>query len=263
MVSALTLGVSRTGPAPELEVDGPGGVRHLLIAGTTGSGKGSWLQSVLGAAAPRADVQVCMIDPKALDSAAWAPRLAALAVDDLSIHNLSQRVAATLLERRHEAAARGWQAWEPTPERPVILLVVDELARAIKVPSFAELLDLVLHVGRALGVGVVCATQQANAKVVASTELRSLFTCRAALFDAEAAGYVFLYGKDVVSRYMPDAFGWLRYDRPGLAAWSNGTGAPWLARAYQWTRQDVARVVDATRHLAVDIDDLLARPVAA
>ncbi len=258
MVSALTLGNARLGLPPELVIDGPGGVRHLLVAGTTGAGKGSWLESVLGAAAVRADVQVFMVDPKAIDSAPWASTLAALAVTDQDIEQLAGRVASLVLSRRHLAAVRGWKEWQPSPDEPTVLFCADELARAMKVPAFAEALDLVLHLGRALGVGAVCATQQANAKAAGgTTELRSLFSCRAALFDAESAGYVFLYGKDVVSRH-PDLFGWLRMDRPGLAVWSDGTGPPRLTRAFHWTRQDVDRVVAASAHLARDVDELVA-----
>ncbi len=257
MVSALTLGVARTGPPPRLPIDGPGGGQHLLIAGTTGAGKGSWVRSVLGAAAVRADVQIIMIDAKAMESAAWAPRLMARAVEDSEIIHACSWVEHVVDVRKHQAAARGWDEWHPTVEEPIVVVLVDELAQAMKVPAFREVLDKGLHLARALGVVIVGATQQANARALGSTEDRSLFTCRAALYDSEAAGYVFTYGKDVVSQFR-HVFGWLRYDRPGLAVWADGTGEPRLVRAFHWHRQDIDRVVAATAHLARPIDALMA-----
>jgi len=250
MVSALTLGVARTGPPPELRIDGPGGAQHLLIAGTTGGGKGSWVRSVLGAAAVRPDVQIAMIDAKAIESAPWAPRLLSRAVTRQQIAELSVWLEHLIERRTHEAAERGWDEWQPTPEEPTVLLMVDELAQAMKVPLFRETLDTALHMSRALGIPIVGATQQANAKALGSTEDRSLFTCRAALYDSEAAGYVFTYGKDIVSANQ-HVFGWLRADRPGLGVWTDGTREPRLARAYHWQRSDIAEVVAATKHLAM------------
>lgn len=255
-MTALELGVCRTGPPPTLQIAGRGGTRHVLIAGTTGAGKGSWVRSVLGAAAPDPTIQLAMIDAKAIESAPWGPRLSARAVTDQQITHLCSWVDLIIETRKHQAAARGWDEWQPSVTEPTIGLIVDELAQAMKVPAFKETLDVVLHLARALGVFVAGATQQANAKALGSTEDRSLFTCRAALYDSEAAGYVFTYGKDVVSR-MQHVFGWLRYDRPGLAVWADGTGDPRLVRAYHWTRQDIDRMVAATAHLARPLDQLI------
>lgn len=255
-MSALTLGVSRCGPPPMLKIDGPGGTEHLLVAGTTGAGKGSWVRSVLGAAAVRPDVQVAMIDRKHIESAPWAPRLASRAVTIDEVVRQSGRIARLVDIRTEQAAARGWDEWQPTVAEPTVIWLIDELAQAMKVDEFRLVLDPVLHMGRALGIAAVGATQQANAKALGSTEERSLFTCRAALFDAEAAGYVFTYGKDMVND-LRHVFGWLRKDRPGCGVWTDGNAKPWLCRAYKWTRADIARVVEATKHLQMPLDRIL------
>ena len=186
---------------------------HTLIAGETGAGKGSVLWSVLAGLGPaiRAGlVQVWAIDPKggmelgagaglfarfaygapvpATEGAeakagkaapAWQEDMAALL--ELAVQVMQARAAHLRgVSRKHV----------PTVAEPLVLVVVDELAAltayvtdaAIK-KRLAAALGLLLSQGRAVGVSVIGATQDARKETLG---MRDLFSRRVALRTAEA-----------------------------------------------------------------------------
>lgn len=261
-MTALELGVSRAAGPPRLRIAGEAGTARMLVAGTPGAGKTSWLGSVVGAAAVRADVQVVGIDAKAVDMVPWASRLSSLAIEVGDMQEIGHDLSALVVRRRGLATSRGWRWWRPSVEEPTVIVVVDELAVALEVDELREGLEVVARLGRAFGVAVVAATQQPSAKVFGSTAVRSMFAVRAALFDPEHESYRMTYAAETIKRHA-HVFGYLRADRPGLAVFTDGTDAPRLARAYYWSDADIARVVEATRHLTRPFASLLAEAVPA
>jgi len=175
---------------------------HVLVAGTTGSGKSvginAMILSLLYKAEPR-DVRLLMIDPKMLEMSVYEgiPHLLAPVVTDMkqAAHGLNWCVAE--MERRYrlmsklgvrnlagfnhkidEASARGEFIYNPfslTPESPeplqrlpYIVVIIDELADLMMVvgKKIEELIARLAQKARAAGIHLILATQRPSVDVI-------------------------------------------------------------------------------------------------
>ncbi|QTN27907.1 DNA translocase FtsK 4TM domain-containing protein [Rhodoferax sp. AJA081-3] len=175
---------------------------HVLVAGTTGSGKSvginAMILSLLYKAEAR-DVRLLMIDPKMLEMSVYEgiPHLLAPVVTDMkqAAHGLTWCVAE--MERRYkllskmgvrnlagynnkmdEAKARGEFIYNPfslTPESPEplerlphIVVVIDELADLMMVvgKKIEELIARLAQKARAAGIHLILATQRPSVDVI-------------------------------------------------------------------------------------------------
>ncbi len=175
---------------------------HVLVAGTTGSGKSvginAMILSLLYKAEAR-DVRLLMIDPKMLEMSVYEgiPHLLAPVVTDMkqAAHGLNWCVAE--MERRYrlmsklgvrnlsgynqkidDAKAKGEFIYNPfslTPEEPeplerlpYIVVVIDELADLMMVvgKKIEELIARLAQKARAAGIHLVLATQRPSVDVI-------------------------------------------------------------------------------------------------
>ena len=191
------IGADAHGPLQlDLIADGP----HVLIGGTTGSGKSELLRSLIAGVAASADpdhVAMVLIDYKggaAFDCCADLPHVAGLVTDldkDLGSRALrcleaelryrEQRLreagAEDLAAFRQICAARSDARVEPLPR---LLVVVDEFATlAADLPDFLAALVGIAQRGRSLGVHLVLATQRPSG--VVTDDIRANASCRIAL----------------------------------------------------------------------------------
>ncbi|MBO0747824.1 MAG: hypothetical protein J2O47_05720, partial [Acidimicrobiaceae bacterium] len=189
------VGVSIEGTfALDLQRDGP----HALVAGTTGSGKSEFLQTLVAslALANRPDaIQFVLVDYKgasAFADCAELPHTVGM-VTNLDGRE-TQRALASLeaeLHRReaclHELRAADVNtAWENDPRRAGemglarLVLVIDEFAELVhELPDFVTGLIRIARVGRSLGVHLILATQRPSG--VVSAEMRANTGLRVAL----------------------------------------------------------------------------------
>ncbi|HEX5524267.1 MAG TPA: FtsK/SpoIIIE domain-containing protein [Pedococcus sp.] len=189
------VGVGLEGPHHiDLRADGP----HILVGGTTGSGKSELLQSLIASLAVlnRPD-RLCfvLVDYKggaAFKECADLPHTAGL-VTDLDAH-LTQRALTSLTAelRRRESlfaavGARDLDEYEASlaaearhPSVPRLVLVVDEFrVLAEELPAFLSGLVRIAAVGRSLGVHLVLATQRPAG--VISSDIKANVNLRIAL----------------------------------------------------------------------------------
>lgn len=157
---------------------------HLLIAGTTGSGKSvcmnSLIISLLYKATPE-EVRLIMIDPKMVELGIYngIPHLLIPVVTDPKKASGSLQWAVAEMMRRYsimaESGARDIASYnkviEGNPERkklPQIVVVIDELADLMLVAAkeVEESICRVAQMGRAAGVHLVIATQRPSANVI-------------------------------------------------------------------------------------------------
>ncbi|MFC6022668.1 FtsK/SpoIIIE domain-containing protein [Plantactinospora solaniradicis] len=183
--TALVLGVREDGAPYRLRLTGS----HVLVAGATNSGKGSVLWSLIAALAGGVRsglVELWVFDPKGgMELAAGLPLFARFAYDD------PESMAGVLEEavkrmRLRAARLRGVaRQHTPTPDDPLIVVVVDELAsltayisdRKVK-ERIKDALSLLLSQGRAVGVRVIAALQDPRKDVL---PFRDLFPTRIGL----------------------------------------------------------------------------------
>lgn len=157
---------------------------HLLIAGTTGSGKSvcmnSLIISLLYKSSPE-DVRLIMIDPKMVELGIYngIPHLLIPVVTDPKKASGSLQWAVSEMMRRYSIMSESGtrdiasynKAIEGNPERkklPKIVVVIDELADLMMVAAkeVEESICRVAQMGRAAGVHLVIATQRPSANVI-------------------------------------------------------------------------------------------------
>jgi len=184
-LGGVPVGLCDDGSAWRMRVSGT----HTLIAGATGSGKGSVLWSLLHGLAPgiRAGwVQVWALDPKGgMELGLGRGCFARFEGGDPEAMCALLEEAVRVKDRRaRHLAATGQRVHRPSPLDPHLVIVVDELAT---LTAFAERavtrridqsLGLLLTQGRAVGISVVSAVQDPGKDVVT---WRDLFPTRIAL----------------------------------------------------------------------------------
>ena len=193
--TSAVVGVSIDGPfSIDMVSDGP----HGLVAGTTGSGKSEFLQTLVASLAVenRPDAMTfVLVDYKggaAFAAVADLPHTVGL-VTDLDSHLVERALRSLrseLTRREHVLAASGAKDVEDHDEHlargglgerlPRLLIVIDEFAALAKeLPDFVSGLVGIAQRGRSLGVHLILATQRPSG--VISPEIRANTNLRVAL----------------------------------------------------------------------------------
>jgi S-DNA-T family DNA segregation ATPase FtsK/SpoIIIE len=156
---------------------------HLLVAGTTGSGKSACINALLSSILLRAtphEVRLVLVDPKQVELNHYesiphlltpvitSPRMAANALGNL-VKEMEQRYGMMSLARARSLPELN-RAREQRSEHPLpyVLCVIDELADLMMVAP-AEVEDCIIRLaqkGRAAGIHLVLATQSPRVDVI-------------------------------------------------------------------------------------------------
>ena len=175
---------------------------HLLIAGTTGSGKSVCINALILSLVYKAtaqQVRMIMVDPKMLELSVYEgiPHLLAPVVTDMSEAANALRWCIVEMERRYklmselgvrnlagynrkvkiaeesgkpilDPMAREGEVAEPLQELPCIVVIIDELADLMMSvgKKVEELITRLAQKGRASGVHLVLATQRPSVDVI-------------------------------------------------------------------------------------------------
>jgi DNA segregation ATPase FtsK/SpoIIIE, S-DNA-T family len=159
---------------------------HVLVAGTTGSGKSGCvnaiLSSILMQASPN-DVRLVLVDPKQVElnhyetvphlltPVVTSPRLAANVLQNLIVEMESRYGIMGQARCRNLAELNRARAKAGEPQLPHILCVIDELADLMMV-SPAEVEDSIIRLAqksRATGIHLVLATQRPSTDIITGT----------------------------------------------------------------------------------------------
>lgn len=181
---------------------------HILIAGATGSGKGSVLWSILDGIGPaiRAGLaDVWMADPKGgAEFGRGEGRLfVRFGTDSTSILAMLREAVEVMRERLARMRTDGLRKLGPTVDEPLIVLVIDEAA---SLSSYAEreeqnefrrLTGLLLSQGRAAAVTVIAALQDPSKETMPN---RQLFPVRIGLRLDEPTQTVMVHGQGARDR---------------------------------------------------------------
>ena len=156
---------------------------HLLVAGTTGSGKSACVNAMLSSILLRAtphDVRLLLVDPKQVELNHYesiphlltpvitSPRMAANALQNL-VKEMEQRYSIMSLARtRSLLELNRSRAKRSEPPLPYVLCVIDELADLMMVAP-ADVEDSIIRLAqkaRAVGIHLVLATQSPRVDVI-------------------------------------------------------------------------------------------------
>ncbi|TDC09411.1 hypothetical protein E1265_32235 [Streptomyces sp. 8K308] len=168
----MALGMMATGRKAVLQlVDRALGALHVAVVGTTGAGKGGVIQliclgvHVAGSAIIYADPKGSS-NPTVEDMAAYS----AGGPDDVI---KALRVANAVLDHRiEESKATKTKNFTPTPERPHILVVVDEAPEILNGGEGAYIASRLSRLGRSVGMSLLIASQTMLADLIGGSEVR-------------------------------------------------------------------------------------------
>lgn len=161
----------------ELLVDSLERVKHLLVAGTTGSGKSFFLNALillLMMLRKPSDVRLFLIDPKRVEFSMFkgSPHVAELETNPLKAIDLLHRLTAEMDKRYtvfEEMGVRNIDSYNKLALTPIprIVVVIDEFADLMMLdPSVEEPVVRLGQLARASGIHLVLATQRPSVDVV-------------------------------------------------------------------------------------------------
>ena len=244
--------------------------RHALFAGTTGSGKSGGLNVLMATLAACDDVVIWAIDlKKGMELGPWAPCIDRLATTPEDAAALLADAVTILQARAEHLAATGRRVWEPSPDMPALVIIVDEYAElADEAPDAMSDTDSVARLGRAVAVTLIAATQRPTQKAMGQGAVRSQMDTRVCFRVRERRDVDLVLGQGMLNA------GWHAHtlNAPGkflVSAPEHTT--PKRARAYLVTDDDVARVVahhapyrpqlDNVSRAAIDLGRASSEPV--
>jgi S-DNA-T family DNA segregation ATPase FtsK/SpoIIIE len=216
--------------------------RHALFAGTTGSGKSGGLNALMATLAACEDVVIWAIDlKKGMELRPWGPCIDRLATTPEEAALMLADAVAVLQARAARLAATGRRVWEPSPDMPSLVIVIDEYAElADEAPEAMSDTDSIARLGRAVAVTLVASTQRPTQKAMGQGAVRSQMDTRICFRVRERKDVDLVLGQGML------AAGWHAHtlNAPGkflVSAPEHTT--PRRARAYLVTDDAVARTV--------------------
>ncbi len=222
---------------------------HILFAGTTGSGKGSWMWGLFRALAPmikEGSVRLWVIDPKGGmefgAGRAMFHRFAESADDGLE---LTREYTQVLDARKAELGRQGIRQHTPTPEQPMEILVCDEFAGMTEFADnaisneFEKLIGQAITQYRAVGGRVMGAVQEPSKDNV---PVRGLIPTKIVLRVEEAGHVDMTLGEGARER---GAFAdQISESLPGVGYVKHEGREPLRVRAAYTSDADIAALVD-------------------
>lgn len=153
---------------------------HVLVAGTTGSGKSvmlnSWITTLMMRTRPD-ELRMILVDPKQVEMTQYngAPHLLTDVITDPSKVVSALRWSVGEMEARYKELARvgvrnleGYNKLEGIEKKPYIIFMIDELAD-LMIYAANEVEDLITRIAqkaRAVGIHLVLATQRPSVDVI-------------------------------------------------------------------------------------------------
>jgi S-DNA-T family DNA segregation ATPase FtsK/SpoIIIE len=201
-LAAVPVGLREDGQPYKLPLLG----NHALFSGATDAGKSSGIYALINGLAPAiADgtVRLLGIDPKAMELAAGEPLFHRMAWKNPAGYADILEYAVQVMQDRQVVLRGVTRLHTPTPEEPLIVVLIDELAALSYINDrdirrrIENALGLLLSQGRAVGVSVVGAIQDPRKETLPS---RELFTIRIALRMTEEAQVLLVLGADARNR---------------------------------------------------------------
>lgn len=239
----IPVGVDVHGRAVSIPCPGAGG-KHLLIGGSTGSGKSVLLSVILAELAYRAHTRFMLGDPKHVELALFEPRAAEIAKGVAATGKLLDAVYAEMMARYKWLEEQRRRQFVAGQDGDRIMLVIDELAAVTTGDGKAKRLDAltqIIAMGRAAEVRLIGCTQRPSSQLL-PTDIRDNFRSRIGLGCESVDQTEMVMGTrqwpchEIPPSLQGAAF--VKVDREGV-----------LCRSYLLTDDDVDRVAATTSHL--------------
>jgi len=216
--------------------------RHALVGGTTGAGKSGIVNVILAYLVACRDVVIWAVDLKGgMELRPWASCIQRLAFTSEQAAGLFRDAVTEVNRRAARMAETGKRSWDPTPDNPALVIIVDEYA---EMPEEAhQYADSVARLGRAVAVSLLAATQRPSQDAMGKGAVRSQMDTRICLRVRERRDVDLILGQGAFKA------GWHAHQlsQPGAFLISDPEHAvPERHRAYLINDEQIAR--HAARH---------------
>jgi hypothetical protein len=154
--------------------------RHGILGGTTGSGKSGGLNILLANLTACSDVVIWAIDlKKGMELGPWRDCIDRLATTPQEATALLRDAVAIMEARAEYLASIGLRVWQPTPQMPAFVIIIDEYAElSEQAPDAMGYTDSIARLGRAVAETLVAATQRPTQKAMGQGAVRSQMDVR-------------------------------------------------------------------------------------
>jgi len=215
--------------------------RHAIFGGSTGTGKSGGLNVLMANLTACSDVVIWAIDlKKGMELKPWQSCIDRLATNPEQAAALLRDAVAILQARAERLAATGHRVWEPSPDMPALVIIVDEYAElADEAPDAMGDTDSIARLGRAVAVTLIAATQRPTQKAMGQGAVRSQMNVRISFRVRERRDVDLILGQGMLTA------GWHAHtlNAPGkFLVSSSEHDTPRRARAYLVTDQDVTEI---------------------
>lgn len=187
--------------------------RHGLVGGVAGAGKSGGVNVILGDLTACADAIIWGIDLKrGMELLPWASCLDRLATTPQEAEALLGDAVAILDGRADHLARQGLRVWEPTPDAPALIILIDEYAELVEeAPGAVRYADSIARRGRAPAVTLVAATQRPSQRAMGKGAVRQQMDVRLSFRVREQRDVDLILGQGMLKA------GWHahRLDAPG------------------------------------------------
>ncbi len=236
--------------------------RHAMFAGTTGSGKSGGLNVLMASLTACRDVVIWAIDlKKGIELKPWQACIDRLATTPEQAAALLRDAVAILEGRAEYLTEAGRREWEPSPEMPALVIIIDEYAELKeKAPGTMRDTDTIARIGRALAVTLIAATQRPTQKVMGDGAVRSQMDVRICFRVRERRDVDLVLGQGMLNA------GWNAHklNAPGKFLISAPEhDIPKRARAYLVTDQAVSETSARHAGLRPELDQISRRAILA
>jgi hypothetical protein len=232
--------------------------RHGLFGGIAGSGKSGGINVLMGNLSACRDVVVWAIDLKrGMELQPWASCIDRLATTSKQAHALLNDAVAILEGRAEMLVDEGRRVWEPTPDLPALVIIIDEYAElADDAPEAISDTDSIARRGRAVAVTLIAATQRPTQKAMGKGAVRSQMDIRISFRVRERKDVELILGQGMLNA------GWHAHtlNAPGkflISAPEHDT--PRRARAYLLTDDTVHATAVKHAELRPRLDEVSRR----
>ena len=236
--------------------------RRVLVGGTTGAGKSGWLNVLMGNLAACRDVVIWAIDlKKGMELDPWSSCIARLATTPEQATALLSDAVAVLLARAEYLTAKGRRTWEPSPNMPALVIILDEYAElSEQAPDAMGYADSIARLGRAVAVTLMAATQRPTQKVMGQGAVRSQMDIRICFRVRERRDVDLILGQGMLNA------GWHAHtlNAPGKFLISSPENdSPKRARAYLVTDEAVTQTAARYASTRQELDEVSRRAIQA
>ncbi|WP_075048704.1 DNA translocase FtsK [Spiroplasma turonicum] len=156
---------------------------HLLVAGSTGSGKSVMINGIISSFLMRSkphEVKFLMIDPKKVELSIYSdiPHLLAPVISDMNLANNALKKVISEMERRYalftSASAKNIEGYNSKQHKnenklPYYVIIIDELADLMMTANKKDVEDSIMRLtqmARAAGIHLIVATQRPSTDVL-------------------------------------------------------------------------------------------------